>query len=171
MPGFTSDQASAVGSSVPVRGDVVGKASFRLLGSRSTGGIALRGANVQGTCSGRGEGNSVAGGFPLPPPRAGTGNRERAAEGTLITSEEEDIRLGGSVEDCTGRGINDADGGNLNIPSTGRVDSSGLFVNTGTPGLYVSDWSLQSCDDADDDAVSKLISFTSIGTSCACVLY
>lgn len=39
---------------------------------------------------------------------------------------------------------------------SGRGDSTvGLRVSTGTPNITVSDWSLQSCDDADDTAVRK----------------
>ncbi|CAM9396645.1 unnamed protein product, partial [Hapterophycus canaliculatus] len=145
--------ASAVGSSVPTRGD--GKACFRLLGSRSTGGIASRGATIPGTYIVPGDDRSIAGGFPLPPPRTGAAKRERAAEGTFITSEVEVRRLEeGSLEGCVGRGTNAADG--EKSPSAGRVDNPGLFVctSTGGPGLHVSDWSLQSCDDADDGAFS-----------------
>ncbi|CAM9112628.1 unnamed protein product [Scytosiphon promiscuus] len=142
--------ASAIGSSAPTRGDIVGESSYRLIGSRSTGGIALRGANIPGTCPVRSEDNGIGGGLSMPPPREGAENRELTAGGAVIT-EAEDRRQGERfAEDCVERGIKGTEGGN--VLSIGRGNNSGLFVNTGAPGPHVSDWSLQSCDDVDDGA-------------------
>lgn len=126
--------------------------SFRLLGSRSTGGIALRSASTPAPCSARGE-DSTTVGVPSPPPPTRKGNRElEGGSATLEGGEVSGLREGG-VEEGVGRRADASAGGDT--PSPGRGDTSGLLVNTGAPVLNVSDWSLQSCDDADDGAVSK----------------
>ncbi|CAM9282626.1 unnamed protein product [Ectocarpus fasciculatus] len=142
---------SAVGSPVPARSHVVGKncgMSLRLLGSRSTGGIA----STTAPCSIRGRDNSSAGAMPSPPPRTGNVNHEPTDEGSPGTLEVGDMTglVDGAIEDSAGRRANAAAGGNS--PSAGRRDTSGLVVSTAAPGKNVADWSLQSCDDADDGA-------------------
>lgn len=147
---FTFRQGSAVGSPVPARGDTVGKTcpmSFRLLGSRSTGGIALRSASTPAPCSARGD-DSTTVDVPSPPPPTRNGNRELRVDGRSAASERGEacgLREGGVEEGAGRRADTSAEG---SAPS-------GLLVNTVAPVLNVSDWSLQSCDDADEGAVSK----------------
>lgn len=154
---FTFRQGSAGGSPVPARGDAGGKncpMSSRLLGSRSTGGIALRSTSITAPCSARGD-DSTTVDAPTPPPPTRNGNRELRVEGRSTTREGGDVcglREGG-VEEGGGRRADASGGGDA--PSPGRGETSGLLVSTGAPVLNVSDWSLQSCDDADDGAVSK----------------
>ncbi|CAM9330120.1 unnamed protein product [Ectocarpus sp. 6 AP-2014] len=141
----------AIGSPVPARSHTAGKncgMSFRLLGSRSTGGIT----STTAPCSIRGRDNSSAGAIPLPPPRTGNVNHEPTDEGRPGTSEVGEFSglVDGAVENSAGRRANAAAGGNS--PSAGRRDSSGLVVSTAASGQNVADWSLQSCDDADDGA-------------------
>lgn len=143
---------TAVSSPLPARGDAV---SFRLLGSRSTGGIALRGGNTPTPFFPRGEDGATAGDVPSPRPRTGNKNIEPKVEGRSPRVEEREVsgpreRV---VEEGAGRRVNPATGGAG--PSPGRGDT-GLLVKTGTPVLNVSEWSLTSCDDADDGAVSKI---------------
>lgn len=153
---FTFRQDSA-GSPVPARGETVGKTcpmSFRLLGSRSTGGIALRGAGTSALCSTRGD-DSTTVDFPSPPLPTRIGNRDLKVEGKSTATDGGEVyglREGG-VEEGAGRRANTSAGGSA--PSPGRGDTSGILVNTGVPALNVSDWSLQSCDDTDDGAVRK----------------
>lgn len=151
-------QVASLGSPVHARGDAVGKGtcvmSFRMLGSRSTGGIALPGTGSTVSSSAQGEDSAIAGDFPSPPPRP-TSNETRESEvkgrdgptnGSAVRSAGEGI-----VEEGARRKA-DATGGSSAV--AGRTDTSGLRVSTGAPGLNVSEWSLQSCDDADDEAVS-----------------
>ncbi|CAN0171032.1 unnamed protein product [Ectocarpus sp. 8 AP-2014] len=141
----------AIGSPVPARSHTAGKnsgMSFRLLGSRSTGGIT----STTAPCSIRGRDNSSAGAIPSPPPRTGNVNHEPTDEGRPGTPEVGEFSglVDGAVENSAGRRANTAAGGNG--PSAGRRDSSGLVVSTAASGQNVADWSLQSCDDADDGA-------------------
>ncbi len=126
--------------------------SYGLLGSRSTGGIALRSGSSPTPGHAQGEDCIAEGGAPSHRPRTGNGSIEPRVEGrsaTLVGGDNSGIRKGG-VEEGGGRRANTVEGGN--IPS-GRGDTSGLLVKTGGPVLHVSDWSLQSCDDVDDGAV------------------
>lgn len=158
---FTFRQGSASGSPVPARGDAAGKTcpmTFRLLGSRSTGGIALRSAlrsaSTPAPCSARDD-DSTTVDVPSPPPPTRNENREPKVEGRSTAREGGDVcglREGG-VEEGVRRRADTSAGGNA--PSPGRGETSGLLVSTGPPVLNVSDWSLQSCDDADDGAVSE----------------
>lgn len=101
----------------------------------------------------RGETSSPIEDFPSPPPLVGNGTREfdirgRTSEGSRVSGSGEGI-----IDDVMRRKADaGAAGGNTVL---GRVETSRLRVHTGAPGLNVSDWSLQSCDDADDGAVSK----------------
>lgn len=140
LPGWYLQQGPTVSSPIPARGDSV---SFRLLGSRSTGGIALRGGSTPIPCSAEGEAGTTAGDVPSPRLRTGNGNIEQKVDGRSATKEEREVsgsreRTG---EEGTGRRVNPAAGGNGPSP--------------GTPVLNVSDWSLQSCDDVDDGAVRR----------------
>lgn len=151
LPRWYLRQGPTVSSPIPARGDMV---SFRLLGSRSTGGIALRGGSTPTPCSAQGEDKTTAGDLPSPRPRTGNGNIEPKIEGRSATIEEREV-IGpreGTAEEGAGRRANPAAGGKSLFP--GRGDP-GLLVKTGTPVLHVSDWSLTSCDDVDDGAVSS----------------
>lgn len=82
-------------------------------------------------------------------------NHELTDEGRPGTPEVGEFSglVDGAAEDGAGRRANATAGGNS--PSAGRRDTSGLVVSTAAPGQNVADWSLQSCDDADEGAVSK----------------
>lgn len=159
---FPLRQGPAIGSPVPARSHTAGKncgMSFRLLGSRSTGGIA----STTAPCSIRDRDNSSAGAILSPPPRTGNVNHEPTDEGRPGTPEVGEFSglVDGAVENSAGRRANAAAGGNG--PSAGRRDSSGLVVSTAASGQNAADWSLQSCDDADDGAVSKPSLYPCVG--------
>lgn len=143
LPGWYHQQGPTASSPIPARGDVV---SFHLLGSRSTGGMTLRGGSTPASCNTQGEDGTTAGDVPAPRPRMENGNIEPTVE------REGGEPRQGMVEEGAGRRVNPAAGGNS--PSPGRGDTE-LLVKTGTPVLTVSDWSLTSCDDVDDGAVSR----------------
>lgn len=151
LPGCCLQQGPTVSAPIPARGDAV---SVRLLTSRSTGGIALRGGNTPTPCNAQGEDGATAGDVPSPSSRAGNKNIEPKDDGRSATIEQREVsgQREGAVEDGAGRRVNPAAGGNS--PSPGRGDT-GFLVKTGTPALNVSDWSLTSCDDVDDGAVSR----------------
>lgn len=151
LPGWCFRQGPTVSSPVPARGGV---ASFRLLGSRSTGGIALRSGSTTTPCKAQGEDGTTAGDVPSPSPRTGNKNIEPKVEGRSATTEEREVSRPReeAVDQGAGQRANPA--GGQNSPSTGRGDT-GLLVKTGTPILNVSDWSLTSCDDVDDGAVRR----------------
>lgn len=115
--------------------------SSRLLASRSTGGIAWRGAGSPIPSSVRGESSIAASDLS-----SNTGREAEVTEGPAAG-------LGNGIVQEGGR--RKADAFPLTPTIAGRADMSALRVNTGAPGITVSDWSLQSCDDADDGAVSE----------------
>lgn len=139
-----------------MQGDAVGKGacavSLRMTGSRSTGGTILSDTGGTADGSARGEGGVTAGDTPSPCARSGFRKSEsevrgvaRAPSGTLSGAGE------GIMEESARRKADAIAGGGI---ATGRSDTSALRVNTGATGINESDWSLQSCDDADDGAVS-----------------
>lgn len=132
--------------------------SFRMLGSRPAGGAASRGTNNLVPSTSRHEEGATVGDVPSPPPRAGSSCREPEREGKLCAPEGRAMGglADGAVEEGIGWKANAVTGG---APSTWRADTPGLRVNTGASGVHVSDWSLQSCDDADDGAVSQRSTF------------
>lgn len=150
-------QVSSLGSPLQVQGDAAGKGtcalSFRMLGSRPTGGIALRSTGGATDGSARGEDGIAVGDIPSSCARSGFGGSEPeirggggGAPGGIVSGVGEEI-----AEENARRQADAIGGGSI---ATGRSDNSALRVNTGAAGLTVSDWSLQSCDDADDGAVS-----------------
>lgn len=129
--------------------------SLRMLGSRSTGGIALRSTGGATDGSARVEDGIAAGDVPSSFARLGFRGSESeisgegGAPGSIVSGVGEGI-----AEESARRQADAIGGGSI---ATGRSDNSSLRVNTGAAGLTVSDWSLQSCDDADDGAVSYSI--------------
>lgn len=129
--------------------------SFRMLGSRSTGGIALRSTGGATDGGARGEDGIAAGDVPSSCASSefrGSESELRGgvgAPGGLVSGVGE-----GVAEESARRQADAIGGGSI---ATGQSDNSTLRVNTGAAGLTVSDWSLQSCDDADDGAVSYTV--------------
>lgn len=141
-----------------MRGDTVGKdptvaVPVRMVSSRSTGGFALRGTGASGAGSVPcGEGG-VAGEFPSPPPpRLGNVSREVESKvdvvGSLVCVVGEGRK--GIADEVSRRKAEVIANGDARAA---REDAVGLRVHTGASGLNTSDWSLESCDDADDGAV------------------
>lgn len=152
----------ATSAPVQARNDAPGKGGisavpFRMLGSRSSGAAASRGGNTNlaPPTSRHEEGATSISDVPSPPPRPSNSTREPEREGKFCAPEgrAEGRAVGeGVVEEGSGWKSKAVTGG---VSSTWRADTPGLRVNTGAPGVHVSDWSLQSCDDADDGAVSE----------------
>lgn len=142
--------------------------SFRMLGSRPAGGVPSRGTNNLVPSTSRHEEGATVGDVPSPSPRLGYSIREPEREGELCAPEGRAMRgLGdGAVKEGIGWNEKAVTG---DIPSTWRADTPGLRVNTGASGVHVSDWSLQSCDDADDGAVSQRATFLGKSTVVSCV--
>ena len=154
--------------------------SFRMLGSRPAGGMSSSGTNNVVSSASRHEEGATVGDVPSPPPRLGNSSRKPEREGDVCGPEGRVTRgLGdGAVKEGIGWKGKAVAGG---IPSTWRADTPGLRVNTGASGVHVSDWSLQSCDEADDGAVSQRATFLGLmhidtwvvllyGASSSCVI-
>lgn len=140
LPGF---QGSSLISPVQARGDTAGKAatsakpSRMLCSSRSPAGNASRAGGGSNACGVPGEDSIALGDVPSSPPRPTSSGR--VAEGKDVLGRSEYVA---SEVGETSRRKTDVVGG-------GEI----VAVSTGAPGITVSDWSLQSCDDADDGAV------------------
>ena len=132
--------------------------SFRMLGTRSAGGAASRGTTNVAPSISRHEEGAAVGDVLSPPPRPGKSSRELERDGKLCAPE------GRAMSGLGEWGVEEGIGWKAiavagDVPTTWRKDTPGLRVNTGASGVHVSDWSLQSCDDADDGAVSQRATF------------
>lgn len=103
----------------------------------------MRGGSTPTPFIARGEDGTTAGDVPSPRPRTGNKNIEPKVEGRSAILEEREVS-----------GPRGGTAGGGNSPSPGRGDT-GILGKTGTPALNVSEWSLTSCDDVDDGAVSR----------------
>lgn len=116
--------------------------SIRVLGNnRSSSGIASRSAAGSNACNSvPGEDGIALGDVPSPPPRPT--NSLRGTDGKSVPSNRSEhvpSEVGGPSRRKT------------DVSRAGEIVGGG----TGAAGTTVSDWSLQSCDDADDGAVKS----------------
>ncbi|CAN0129337.1 unnamed protein product [Ascophyllum nodosum] len=100
--------------------------------------------------------------FPKASPLSGGVVRGPEVKGRLTTSEGSRIgKLGGVVESTPWRSDRSKQAPHV----AGRAETSDLWVNAGMPGISLAEWSLQSCDEADDGAVGVEHTFSTFANT------
>ena len=152
-------QVSSFGKAVQVLGEDVGKGTcatpcrtfFSCSGQNSPA--------PNGFCS---QESAAIEEFPKASPLSGGVVRGPEVKGRLTTSEGSRIgKLGGVVESTPWRSDRSKQAPHV----AGRAETSDLWVNAGMPGISLAEWSLQSCDEADDGAVGVEHTFSTFANT------